>query len=211
MVLSHSRTGHKFLDTNLISYIELHVWCLFKRQQQRQTERTDWSIFGPNATDHSSERRLQLRKKGPTTWSNRLHLIVWYNRAKYTENFTGKNGHFPSQGGAHFNLEELKNNATGSTERVRKNTHHNWKQQHTLRLVPSYLIFTNRAENSRMLKSIHTKRAGHRMRQVGFKPATAPTPLGWIASQKVSRKLILSSHTHRPVQFIPLKWYNFFK
>ena len=47
------------------------------------------------------------------------------------------------------------------------------------------------------------------MRQAGFKPATAPTTLVWIASQKVSRKLILSSHTHRPVQFIPLKWYNF--
>ena len=40
-----------------------------------------------------------------------------------------------------------------------------------------YLIFINRAENSKMLKSIHTKRAGHRMRQAGFKPATAPTPL----------------------------------
>ena len=45
---------------------------------------------------------------------------MWYDRAKYTVNFTGKNGHYPSQGGAHFNLEELKNNATGSTERVRK-------------------------------------------------------------------------------------------
>ena len=92
-----------------------------------------------------------------------------------------------------------------------KNTHHSWKQQHTSRLVPLYLIFTNRAENSRMLKFIHTKRAGHTMRQAGFKPATAPTTLVWIASQKVSRKLILSSHTHRPVQFIPLKWYNSFQ
>jgi len=45
---------------------------------------------------------------------------VWYDRAKYTENFTGKNGHFPSQGGAHFNLEELKNNAIGSMKRVLK-------------------------------------------------------------------------------------------
>ena len=77
-----------------------------------------------------------------------------------------------------------------------KNTHHSWKQQHTSRLVPLYLVFTNRAENSRMLKFIHTKRAGHRMRQAGFKPATAPTPLVWIASQKVPRKSILSSHTH---------------
>ena len=167
--------------------------------------------LGPNVTDHSTECRLQLRKKGPITWSSRLHLIVWYDRAKYTVNFTGKNGHYPSQGGAHFNLEELKNKCYWKHREGMKNTHHSWKQQHTLRLVPFYLIFTNRAENSKMLKSIHTKRAGHRMRQAGFKPATAPTPLVWIASQKVSRKLILSSHTHRPVQFIPLKWYNFFK
>ena len=70
-----------------------------------------------------------------------------------------------------------------------KNSHHSWKRQHTLRLVPFYLIFINRAENSKMLKSIHTKRAGHRMRQAGFKPATAPTLLVRIASQKGIKKI----------------------
>ena len=63
---------------------------------------------------------VSIEGKGPTTWSNRLHLIVWYDWAKYTENFTGKNGHFPLQGGAHFNLEELENRAIGSMKRVLK-------------------------------------------------------------------------------------------
>ena len=49
---------------------------------------------------------------------------MWYDRAKYTVNFTGKNGHYPSQGGAHFNLEELNNNATGSIREGMKNTYH---------------------------------------------------------------------------------------
>ena len=85
-----------------------------------------------------------------------------------------------------------------------------WKRQHTSRLVPFYLIFTNWAENSRMLKFIHTKRAGHRMRQAGFKPATAPTPLVWIASQKGIKKInsqfthtqTSSIHTTQVVQFL---------
>ena len=46
------------------------------------------------------------------------------------------------------------------------------------------------------------------MRQAGFKPATAPTPLVWIASQR--NKEINFLPTHRPVQFTPFKCYNFF-
>ena len=50
---------------------------------------------------------------------------MWYDRAKYTAKFYWeKIEHFPSQGGAHFNLEELNNNATGSIREGMKNTYH---------------------------------------------------------------------------------------
>ena len=64
------------------------------------------------------EYRFQLRveRANHVIKSTSLNRVARLNQIH--RNFTGKNGLFPSQGGAHFNLEELKNTAFGSMKGV---------------------------------------------------------------------------------------------
>ena len=98
------------------------------------------STYGASSKDNNSDRQrkrvgaFRAKCDRPLYWmtasieekrtnhviqSTPLNRVVRPSKI-HSKILLGKIEHFPSQGGAHFNLEELNNNATGSIERVWK-------------------------------------------------------------------------------------------